>query len=630
MRRSILISILILFAAAAPAAVAQAPDHVASAPGAARHPDDDGLIVRQAIRVSLGADGRVERRVESALKMLTAYLPRHDHYDPRIPWNDARSTLRIDRVRTWMADGALVDAKANSVVPNTADELAWAVPYAHMRQKVVAHVGVEHGATSELVYTIADRRAWDDPFQGVLDLQGLLPILEQEITIEVPEGTPLRIAGIGCELEPVVESADGRTTYTVRRKDVPAVNPSELTGDQRVHDRLAWSVLGSWEHAARLLAARCEEAIRVDETVESRARDLARGLLLPEERIGKLHDFVVEGLRTVDWPIADFAFEMRRSGAVLDSSVGHPLDKAVLLLALLRSEGFDSRIALASADPLIAEGVAAWDQLDRVWVRVRFDGRELWLDPTASADERNRLHLAGLPVLVLDWPKSDLVVLPELSAEENGAVLRITAALEPHGEGLALSGTADLDLFARYNPVAAYDRTANRQAAVARGVVGALGRAAVDEVFVARQSDRLSSMRVEFSGGEIPVPRHGLVRLSLPRVPGGVTASELQLHRKSRTAPLRLPRGPATETVQVDLRLPEGFELVYAPPETAILFSVGSLTRSVELEGRTLRCRTRISLESAEVPPGFYPELREMIAALESEAASTLLLRRVD
>jgi len=43
-----------------------------------------------------------------------------------------------------------------------------------------------------------------------------------------------------------------------------------------------------------------------------------------------------------------------------------------------------------------------------------------------------------------------------------------------------------------------------------------------------------------------------------------------------------------------------------------------------------LRCRTRISLESAEVPPGSYPELREMIAALESEAASTILLRRVD
>ena len=627
MRNVFLISLIALLVAA-PAA-AQAPDYVANAPGAAEYPVDDGLLLRQLVRITLSADGKVETHVEESWKMLSGNLTRNDYFDPRIDYDAARSTLRVDQARSYMADGTVVDAKENSLVPNTAGALQWAVPYAHLRQMTVAHVGVEHNATSVLAYTITDNAPSGVPLWGVMDLQTVVPILDQWITIQVPEGTDLQLAGVYCDVTADKTVKDGLTSYEIHRTNVPAINASEIPDHHTGTARLAYSTSADWAGVLAYLEPRVEAAMVPDKAVQAKTDELVDGSTMPAEKMARIHTFVVDGVRTIHWPIAAFDHGARNAGDVLDSSVGHPLDKAVLLGAMLRSAGLDAAVALASGDPGVASKVAAPGQLDQAWVRVNLGDNVAWLDPTTSCDHHNRFDLAGMPTLVLDGSGTGLQVQPDLDATANRAAIRVELDITASDDGVELAGAADLDLGLTYNPVVAYDRSRARQNGVAGGVAGGFGGASVDDVYVARQTCKLTSLRAEFSGGAVEVGESGLAELTLPRVPGALGGG-LQIYRNGRTETLRLAGTPATERVDVFLTLPKGYEVAYVPGDAAIANSAGSFRRTVTQSDGSIHVVAILVVEGDEVPAARWPDLRALLNAAHGDAGRTVLLRKAE
>jgi hypothetical protein len=603
------------------------PDWVRNAPGRDARPDDDGLVLRQHLALTLSADGKVVRRSETAVKMLQEWVSRHGFFDPRIDWNDARSEMRVEQARTYMRDGTIRDAKANSLVPNTAHELEWAVPYAYLRQMVVSQVGVEHGSTSVLATTIADRKPSGVPLWGTIELRGDLPVLDQSIAIEVPEGTPFRWGAIRARLIPENLSRGGSVSTTFRRRDVQAVNLAELPSGRAGVERLVYSTAASWADARAWLEKRVEAAIAPDASIKAAAEEAVTGATLDEEKISRIHAFVVDGLETVAWPVAAFDYAVRPAGEVLKSSVGHPLDKAVLLAAMLRSLKLDASVALAASEREIAKDVPCLPQLDEVWVRVRSGPHAVWLDPAAGLDRRSRAHLAGRAVLLLDGVSEAPEFQPDLDPASNRAALRVELSVADGAREFGLSGSADLDLGGLYNPLRAFDRSESREAPVVSRVTSAFGGAKVKDVFVGHRSADLSALRATFAGGALPLTPSRLARLVLPRVPGAVSGTAIQIHRGRRTLPLVLP-APAAETVEVVLDLPEGTEAMVLPAEAAISNSAGSLMRTVRRDGRKLTVRTEFVLVAPVVEPERYPELRELFTALEAEGGRTVLLRR--
>ncbi len=610
---------------AAPAA-GTIPDWVREAPGREAFPEEDGLLVRRHLRFALDATGRVTRREETAVKMLQDWVSRHGLLDPRIDWNDARAEMRVVEARTYMADGTVVEARENSLVPNTAPPLEWAVSYSHMRQMVVAHVGAEHGSTSVLAYEVADRGPSGVPLWGVVDLARELPVLDDRIEIEVPGDVRVRWAAVGASLEPDPAPAGGAAP-SFRRRGVPAINAAELSSGREGVPRLVFSTLGDWDAARSWLEGRIEPAAAPTPEIEGRARKVAGEGGLEVERVSKIHAFVVEGVRTVDWPVAAFDYGVRPAAEVLRSSVGHPLDKAVLLAALLRATGFEAKVALAAPAEVVAREIASPPQLDEVWVRTRIGAHEVWLDPTAPLDRRNRLHLAGHRVLVLDGRPGGLATLPELDPASNRAAVRIEARIEDEKGSLTVGGTADLDLGGLYNPVVGFDRTKDRWKGLASQAVSAFEGAEVREIVPAHRSEGLTALSATFAGGSLEATPGGLVRISIPRVPGGVEGRDLQAWRERRTLPLALA-APARESVEMILDLPEGYEAAFAPPPLELRNAAGSLERTVSLDGRRLTARTELSLALRVVAPEDYPALRELLAALEGERGRTILIRR--
>jgi hypothetical protein len=623
MRRAILIAAsLMLFPGHA---LAERPADVAAAPGTETWPDDDGLWVRRHLTVSLDAAGKISTEVEQAIKPYTGHPMREDMLDPRIDWNDARATLEVLDAVTWMVDGTEVRALDNSFVPNTAGVMQWAVPYAHMRQLTVAHVGVEHGSTSLLHYRVADRGALGMPMWGQQPLADFIPIQSQRVILQVPTGTPLHWGVLNGAAQPE-KSIQGELTQLVFQDlAVPGLVLHENHGEAGV-PTLIWSSSPSWSATRSYLEAQVEPSTLADSYLLAKVEEVLDGSLTQAEQIARIHNFVVDGVRSIDWPPLDFGYATRSAPEVLSSSVGHPLDKAVLLVAMLRAAGFEAHVAFASPHRAWLPEVPSPVPFEQVWVRVDAGHHAAWLDPTASVAAHNRFHLAGKPVLVLDGASDAPIVVRELDADHNHAQVLARLELSAADGGLAASGHADLDLAGLYCPVLGFDRGNDQAAGAADGVASIFGGGG-HEAVVAVQTAGYLALGADFEGGSFEPAPSGLITIELPRVPGAISGAALQSYREARTLPIELA-GPARELVVLEITLPDGWEIIHQPAPISIDNAAGRFVRAVEDDGEGgLVLTHELELTQAVIAPEDWPALRTLLNASDAAAGRTLLLR---
>lgn len=592
---------------------------------------DDGLVVREITTIRMLEDGRIERSETRAIKPYTEIVNSRGAFDPTLTWNDAEQTLEVTEAYTIMADGTRVEPAENSFVPNTDFGLAWAPDFARVRQQTVVQIGIEPGATAVLSYVVTDREPREQPLWGEADFHSWLPIAGREVTFELPDRVRLRYAGVGCTLQPEITRADGVTRYSFRLESIPAVNVAERSHAQPAGCRLVYSTAAGWEEVYGTLVDSLTASTTTTPDLADKARELAGGALLVEDRVATLHGFVLEGLRTLRLPAEVSDVPPRPAARVLETSAGTPVEKAALLAAMLRAVDVEADIAFActyACHP--APGVPAPVAFDRPWVVIRGGGEhELWIDPTRALDAASVRDVEGHAVmrpLAAGHDAFPPAVVDSPAAHGSRLSGTLTLAPAEDGEGVTLSGTVDAELRGRYqrHPVLSLEK--DRAGQLGSQVAAALGGATVDSSVLGTHSrDRLAA-RVTLSHGHLERVAPGLYRLELPRAPGGVTSGTLGLHRQQRTLPLSLG-GPVDESVRMTLTLGEKLELTARPKPVEIRNGVGTLTRTVTLDDRVLTVETTLTIGTSCVAPEDYANLRSLLSALEAQGASQLLVR---
>ena len=599
-------------------------------------PGEDGVVHFQGSTVVVMDDGKVDRTFFSTIVPFSPWPNAHGYFDPTITWNDSRSELKIFDALSNTPDGRVVKAKDNSIVPNTAFALEGAAPYSYVRQMTIAQVGVEKDAATSLMYAITDRAPSGVPAWGVFDLGGELPVQHLKVDIAVLAAQPLEWTTIGCgdrRITPEIRVAEHRRMIFDLR-DIPAAKLGEASPRRAGICRLVWSTAKDWDEVRTFLAARILPAAAPTDVITAKAAELVKPAWGDLERLAKLHAFVVEGIATVGFPLEYFDWKARPAADVLASSVGHTLDKAVLLTALLRAQGFDAAPAFVAGERGVPLTVATPVLLDEVRVRVNWHGRTLWLDPAAGQDASAGPQLAGRLALVLDGAKGAPTMLPELDTASNRAALCLKLQVSEAGGQLKLTGREDLDLAGLYQAARSFDRDTDRLAALASAPLGGriapksaeLAASKASEIVVAERTPDAVALRAKVDGGVIVLPRDGRpLALSLPRVPGAVSADALQLQRTARVLPLNVS-GPAEETVEVALDLPDAVRVLAAPAPVTLENAAGRFVRTVTRDGKTLTVRTVLALNGPIVASADYAGLRALFAAQNADAARMIVL----
>ena len=205
---------------------------------------EEALCLRRHVTVELLPDGRSLRRVLTAVKVLrTIPFGRSGLADPRVPFDAENQEIRVLQARTWLPSGRVLDTEENGKNVVFPDALAHAPDLARFRDLVVTHLGIQEGCVALIEYEIEDRRppAW--PFEGAIETQMTIPVLELRVVLSAPQGAGLQamhLAPSSRRMSPETGIVEGRTRVTFSGKALPAA-PHEP--DLIVYGTRSWEEL---------------------------------------------------------------------------------------------------------------------------------------------------------------------------------------------------------------------------------------------------------------------------------------------------------------------------------------------------------------------------------------------------
>ena len=353
--------------------------------------------------VALGSDNHISKRRHRAVMLFTDNAINR-YGDPRILFNAATQDLAILAARVRMRDGRFVDAQANALNQTTPFALDLAPDYVDWQETVVTHMGIEKGCIAELHYVIADRNP--SPYlSGVEVFSAEDPTEERVLVVKLPQRMTLKFSSLRGEEPPPDASANGAWAWTVR--NIPGRTPFDggvWEGDY--FPTVCYSTAaGNDEIFAALRAQIAGKSLALPASLSETIRDRIKDRTTIEERAIAIHRLAMESVRSVSVPYPLFAAPARDAARIYDTGYASPLDRAVLLMAMLADAELDPMPVLVSAGRAMSGDVPAPELYTKILVAAGnvtgpIEGEGLYLDPATRFE---RLPIYSLAERAFVW-----------------------------------------------------------------------------------------------------------------------------------------------------------------------------------------------------------------------------------
>jgi hypothetical protein len=591
--------------AAAPA-LSGLPDYRALA---ARYPGADAVVLFDSLFVSLDDDNRVSKRRHRAVMLFTDNAINR-YGDPRILFNTAAQELSVIVARVYMRDGTIADTQKNGMNQTTPFALDRAPDYVDWQETVVTHVGVEKGCVAELHYIIQDKVP-SPRLSGIEIFSSEDPVEVRVLDVRASGAGPLKCASLGGAPEPDASVA-GVRRWTVRNiAGRTPFNGGAWEGDY--FPVACYSTASDWPSLLSEVAATLAGKTGDHDFFSGVVRKATENLQEDEDRILAIHRLALDCVTSVHAPFGLLAAAPRDAGKIYESGYASPLDRAVLLMAMLAAGSYEPVVVLAAAGRAWTDEAPAPELFGSVLVAAKFEDGELYLDPGASLEHDPLLGLAGRTCARLE-PHGAIVRLPARKAGENRSSLRLVLKRGEEGT-LAGEGTAVLTgIFSPYYVM----RGAGTEAAD-------FVEARVRDLFGGAVLKDWNPQRLERSGAEIaftftvklPDAKAGeRAYLALPR-PFETGASGTDRVRPERSG---LADAIALEPCELDftceIETPEGWKVISPPRHDEMKNEIGFARATVDTaHAAKTYCGRALFIEESLVLPAAYGKLKELLAS---------------
>jgi transglutaminase-like putative cysteine protease len=363
----------------------------------------------------------------------------------------------------------------------------------------------------------------------------------------------------------------------------------------------------------------------------ARAKVLVAGATTPRARAEALYAFVRDQIATEEM----LGVSLRKGSTVdtvLKQGTGDFLDKALLLEALLKSQGLDARVTWAADRSFgtIDASVPTPSWFQRAVVTLELDGKRVFLDPSERTLAFGHLpaELQGSAGYIVSGPKPEGIVFPMLAPAANQRLAGLELALDAAGR---VSGTGELLL------------------------TGEEARREMDlETEPAKRTERwqqwlereLPDFRVaDVRMADSPEARQVRVLWSLKHKDEAVLGDQASLQPSRPLGPLKQPFTlpaaarrsavyfdfPYRDEVALRLRWPAGWRVGNAPPAQSRETAAGLLSATMERDdaARTIVYRRRLEVRKPElVGAEEYEAVRQLFELAERQDAQALVLVR--
>ncbi len=299
----------------------------------AQQPDAVYKLIKQEWTVNADGTSDYHYRHEVQImrnRALTAYADKGETF---VVYNPDIEELTVNEVYTVQADGRRVEMPQNAFIYQLPSECADCGRFNHLRELAMVHTGMEIGCVVVVDYTI--HRHYNLVCEE-LPLMRECPVERYEVSISVPEGQELNVqlnkddkyATFG------MEQKQSTTSYKLVARSIPQM-PNEPYMPEGIRPTL------------RLMNATPEWTPTFDEAAFAGAEE-AMGQTMTsreaKENLVAARNFFIDNIKLNDIDPIHLGYVHSTAAETWQSGCGTAADKANLLAAVLRHEGFRARV----------------------------------------------------------------------------------------------------------------------------------------------------------------------------------------------------------------------------------------------------------------------------------------------
>lgn len=530
-----------------------------------------------------------------------------------VAFDPDRQDVRIIEASILKADGRRVHAQ--TMVTDALSDPQYRLYYRN-RNLILNFPSLAPGDRIWIEYKIADvgeQNEYGRYFGDLVPFAGMLPILEKQYTLIMPEDFPLYIEAKGIDSQPMVVTMKGRKSYRWVSRNIPRIQQEpDMPGFTEVAPYLHLSTFKDWDALGHWYAQFIADQWDVTPEIKAKVAELVDGAKTPEAKVEAIHRWVVQQTHYVGLEFGVHGFRPYKVKQIFDRRFGDCKDKAILMAAMLRQAGFDACMVLTRTrdNGAIAESPASLAIFNHAICYV--PELNLFLDGTAEYSGLRELPYQDQGVWVqLVWPdgRTKRVETPVDQAGDNAydAVYELqvpASGMNAQGKGSVTMMGQECSWVRRR-----YQDPEKQREQLEKDLSGSFPGTHLTAVKFGPLADLSTPVTIQYEGvfGQMFRP-DGKDRLTAPIWLGRLNLSSQYASLQVRTLPLVVDY-PWRQRYTVAYTLPPG--AVAAPTsDLAVDGPFGGATRTVKQDGQRITVGVTVTLAVRRVEPSDYEAFR--------------------
>ncbi len=302
-------------------------------------------------------------------------------------YSSATEKLEIEYVRVRKPDGQVITTPESTAQDFAPDVLKEAPMYSDYRQRHISVAALQPGDTLEYrtVTRVTTPLAAGNFWYEATFPKGIV-VKEDCLIVDIPKAREIKLKSPTHQPE-IKDTADRRIyTWTVKNIQPDRDKEKERDGEEAddTTPDVQLTTFTDWKQIAEWYAKLQGERMTIDDSVQKKADELAKGADTPTEKARRLYDYVSRNIRYVSISLGVGRYQPHSAADVLQSGYGDCKDKHTLFSAMLRAEGIKSYPVLIDSSRQLDEDIPSPAQFDHVITAVRFSAGPglTWLDTT--------------------------------------------------------------------------------------------------------------------------------------------------------------------------------------------------------------------------------------------------------
>jgi len=338
---------------------------------------------------TLNADGSWIMDYTSKVKINSYTAMRRMFGESFIRYNPKYQELSIVKSVTTMKDGKKVptpDNGYNEILPYDVHRMP---DFAHIREMVVSHTGLELGAVVDFKYRIVTNSGFMPYFSVREHISQIIPVENLTLKFIVPESKNLKFKVLNIEKQPIVKKSAGKKEYIFQFKDLIPYHREPYNNNNDIPFIIATNA-SSWRNIIpdfNELKLSVNLSNKVSEIKEKSSNKL--------DFVMKVQDFVSSDIQTTHISTEVTGFNIRKPGELYTTKYGTPLEKAALMYSIFKKYEIPVEIIGYFSGVNFEKTVPTIYLFDKIMLNVSFDERELYLDPVEKQKDFQNYKFAG-------------------------------------------------------------------------------------------------------------------------------------------------------------------------------------------------------------------------------------------